>query len=540
MASPLLVLLGGLAIFLHGLDQAKSGLQLAAGDRLRPLVAAITRNRVVGAIAGMLVTVVIQSSTAVTLMIVDYCAAGMCSFAEALAVLLGAGVGTTLIVQLITFRLSALALPMVALGVGLRLASASAQPLGRSLIGLGLLFFGLEVMGSGVVPLLQGQAGALALQYLAAHPLASACAAAVLTVLLQGSAPTIGLLLSVASAGTLSLQAALPFVLGANVGTTLTPLLAALQKPLAGRRAAVANVAIKAFGAAAMLLVLGPAAHLLARTAASPARQVANAHSLFNLALAVAGLVLLGPLARLVERYVQPEPGAQPFRPRHLSLEALETPALAFGQASRELLNMAAVVVDMFSGIRGAMLGPGAAACEVIEAEDDKVDMLNREIRFYLARLGSDRMTSAQGQRRMQLINVCSDLEGIGDVITRSLVALARKKAAKGVSFSLEGGKELGELHAQVAHAFDVAVSAFATGDEELGLRARRMIAQIEADDLRLRRSHIERLHRSEKASIESSSIHLDVLTDLARIASLLTAMVEAASRPRGQDPGVA
>ena len=143
-----LVLIGGLAIFLHGLDQAKSGLQLAAGDRLRSLIGAITSNRIVGAGAGLLFTVVIQSSTAVTLMVVDYCAAGMCDFAEALAVLLGAGLGTTVIVQLVTFKISAYALLLVGAGVAGQLGSRAFAATGRILVGLGLLFFGLDVMGS--------------------------------------------------------------------------------------------------------------------------------------------------------------------------------------------------------------------------------------------------------------------------------------------------------------------------------------------------------------------------------------------------------
>ena len=181
---------------------------------------------------------------------------------------------------------------------------------------------------------------------------------------------------------------------------------------------------------------------------------------------------------------------------RHLAPEALETPALAFGQAVRELMNMSEIVADMLRGIAEPLLENQRDKCDVIVAEDDKVDLLNREIRFYLARLGSDRMTPAQGNRRMQLINVCSDLEGVGDVITRSLVPLARKKADQGVNFSEEGRKELDALLDQVGEAFDTAVSAFATSDEELGRRAQRLVDHITQEEERLRRNHIERLQR--------------------------------------------
>ena len=186
------------------------------------------------------------------------------------------------------------------------------------------------------------------------------------------------------------------------------------------------------------------------------------------------------------------------------------------------------------------LFGAHEDKCDALERDDDKVDLLNREIRFYLARLGQDRMSPQQAHRRMQLINVCSDLEGIGDVVTRSLVAMARKKTAKGVSFSEEGRKELMAFHAQVADVQDMAVSAFASSDEELGRRAERLIAQTQADEASLRRSHIERLHRSERATIESSSIHLDVLSDLSRVASMLASLVDAAERPRGPQAGAA
>ncbi|MBS2030659.1 MAG: Na/Pi cotransporter family protein [Deltaproteobacteria bacterium] len=528
-----LVLIGGLAIFLHGLDQAKSGLQLAAGDRLRRLIGAITSNRIVGAGAGLLFTVVIQSSTAVTLMVVDYCASGMCDFAEALAVLLGAGLGTTFIVQLVTFNISAYALLLVGAGVAGQLGSRAFAATGRILVGLGLLFFGLDVMGSGVVPLLRGAEGQAAVAFLASRPILSVAAAAAVTVLLQGSAPTIGLVLSAAAAGSLSLEGAIPFVLGANIGTTLTPLLHALRKPIDGRRAAVANITLKIVGAVVVLPLLGPAAHAVALTSASGARQVANAHTLYNAVIMVLGLISLGPIARLVERFYAPELGEQAFRVRHLAPEALDTPALAFGQAVRELMNMAEIVADMLRGIAEPLLENQRDKCDVIVAEDDKVDLLNREIRFYLARLGSDRMSPQQGNRRMQLINVCSDLEGVGDVITRSLIPLARKKADQGVNFSEEGRKELEALLDQVGEAFDTAVSAFATSDEELGRRAQRLVDHITQEEERLRRNHIERLQRSEPGTRGSSSIHLDVLSDLADIAGMLHSLIVAAERPQ-------
>ena len=535
-----LVLLGGLAIFVHGLDQAKRGLQQAAGDRLRKLIGAMTANRVQGAGAGFLFTVVIQSSTAVSLMVIDYCGAGMCSFSEALAVLLGAGLGTTVIVQLIMFSISAYALLLVALGVAVQLMSRAAQAGGRILVGLGMLFFGLEVMAKGVEPLLRGPVGTAAVGFLASQPVLSVLAAAVVTVMLQGSAPTIGLVAAVAASGHLSLTGALPFVLGANIGTTITPLIYAWAKPVASRRAAIGNIAIKIAGAALALPFLPTLGRWVSHTAASPTRQLANAHTLYNLVLMLGGTVFLTPISRAVERFYSPAAKEPAFHARHLSPEAVETPALAFAQAVRELLNMAAIVGEMLRAVSAPLLGNMIDDAERIEAEDDKVDVLNREIRFYLARLGSDRMSDAQGHRRMRLINICSDLESIGDVITRSLVPLARKRVAQAVSFSDPGKAELSALLEQVAVAFDTAVSALATSDEGLGRTAERMIGHIEVEEARLRRSHIERLQRSDPASLGSSSIHLDVLTDLARVAGLCESMVEATAHARAGQAGAA
>lgn len=530
--TPTLVLLGGLAVFLHGLEQAKSGLSLAAGDRLRKLIGAITRNRFVGAAAGFVFTVVIQSSTAVTLMVVDYAGAGMCTFADALAVLLGAGLGSTVIVQLVSFRLAHYALALVALGA-LSRAWVPKSPWPRALVGLGLLFFGLELMSRGATPLLRGEDGAAALRWLDDHPVLSLLAAALSTVVLQGSAPVIGLVLSVVAQGHMTLTQALPFVLGANVGTTLTPLAHALRKPPAGRLAAVANVAVKSAGALLLLPFAAFAAPLIAATTTDPARQVANAHTLFNALLLVVGLIALGPISRSVARLYTPDDDDDGFRIRHLRPEVLGTPALALGQAMRELMNLGTLVGEMLQNSFVPVCRGDLDVCDQLEQVDDRVDLLNREIRFYLARVSVDALTPAQAERRMDFINVCSELEGIGDVVTRTLVPLARKRASKGTAFSPEGEAELGRFHTAVVQAYETALAAFAAGDEELARRASRQLEALGREEPGLIRSHVERLGKGELETHQSSSLHLDVLEALSSIAARLHALVVATERRR-------
>lgn len=512
---------------------AREGLQIVAGDKLRTILFALSKNRVVGLVSGALVTTIIQSSTAVTVMLVGFAASSLMTLPQAMAVVLGADIGTTVTVQLIAFRLSAYALAIVALGFALRFFARKRRVRygGEAIMGFGLLFFGMKLMSDATLPLRGSPLFLTILEHLSSSPFAGLAAGAAATVLMQGSAPTIGLLIAMATSGSMSMAAAMPLVLGANIGTTLTPLVAAAGQPAAGKRVAFAHALFKLLGVAAFLPFIGAFTRLAERSAPDLARQIANAHSLFNVFTAFAFLPFVGIGARLVSRFYATDAGGEHFGPRYLDPRAIESPALAFGNAHREFLRMADIVADMMKDCLRCFEPGDLDLADDIEARDDKVDILNREIRFYLARLGQEAMTREQADRQMELISLSNDVENVGDLVNRNILALARKKVGHGLAFSREGWAEIRDFHGKVCENLDLALVAFSTSDEEIArkvLRHREKLVEIEGE---LKEKHIARLNQGLRESLETSSMHLDLLAYFRRVNGYLGNLADAVVR---------
>ncbi len=526
----LIGLLGGLAFFLLGLEETRASLQLLAGDRLRSILFSLTGNRLLGILAGGITSILLQSSTAATVMLVGFADSGLVSLSQANAVLLGADVGTTVVVQLIALRLSTWALVLVAAGFFVRFAAKKRRTryAGQMILGLGLLFFGMKIMGDAADPISASPHFSEAVRYLSDNPAIAAGISAIVTVLLQGSAPVIGLLISASQTGALSLHAALPMVVGANVGTTFTPVMLALSAEPAGKRVAVSHFLFKIVGAAAIFPFLGPFERLVEATAPGVARQIANSHTLFNVALSILFLPTVEIGARLLERYYRPPEREPKFRPKYLDPSALEAPALACADAQREFLRMADIVADMFKDSLRVLADNDLDLLADVEARDDKVDILNREIRFYLARLALEKMTAEQVQRQMSLITLTADVENVGDIVNKNILALAQKKVSHGLVFSEEGWKELAGFYEKVSENFDLALSAFSTGDEEIAQKVLRHKVKLVEIESELKQRHIERLHRGLRESLETSGIHLDLLGYLRRINGLVAHLADA------------
>ncbi len=532
----LIGLLGGLALFLLGLDLARESLQLLAGEKLRSILFSLTGSRLLGLFSGGLASILLQSSTAATVMLVGFADSGLVSLAQANAVLLGADIGTTVVVQIIALRLSVYALVLVAAGFSVRFVTKRRRPryAGQMLLGLGLLFYGMKLMGDAANPLSASPHFGEVVRYLGDNPAVAAGVSAVITVILQGSAPVIGLLISAAQTGALTLHAALPMVVGANVGTTFTPVLLALSSGAAGKRVAVSHFLFKIVGAAAIFPLLGPFERIVLHTSAGAPRQIANSHTLFNVALAILFLPTVEIGARMLERYYKPPEREPKFRPKYLDPRAIEAPPLAFANATREFLRMADIVDDMFKDSLRVFAENDLDLLSDVEARDDKVDILNREIRFYLARLALENMTAEQAQRQMTLITLTADLENAGDIVNKNILSLAQKKVDHSLTFSEEGWKELEGFYEKVSENFDLALSAFSTGDEELAQKVLRHRAKLVEIETELKQRHIERLHRGLRESLETSGMHLDLLGYLRRINGIVAHLAEAVVQQAG------
>ena len=522
----LINLIGGICLLLYGLQLAGDGLQGVAGARLRGLLGSVTRNRLLGVGAGAAITAIIQSSSATTVMLVGFTSAGILTLHQTIAIILGADIGTTLTVQLLAFPILDYSLLIVGVGFSLFFMARRRQIkfTGMAILGFGFLFLGLKILTEGMSPLRSIDWVPKLMLALEGHPLWSMVFSAVLTALFHSSAATIGIALAFASQGLLTLAASIPIILGANVGTCATALISSIGAPAEAKRVAVAHTLFKILGVVVFYPFLNPYADLTLHTAQSITRQIANAHTFFN--IAITGLILpfATPLANLVTRLVKEPPKTEDVaQPRYLDPHVLDSPPLALGQATREAIRMADLVQGMYKDTLLVFTRDNPEMIEDIETRENWVDNLNREIKLYLTKLSPSSLSQEQLQREMALLATINDLENIGDIIDKNLMELARKKIYKGLRFSDQGLKEIVDLHQMVAQNFEAVVTAFTSQDLELAqkvIKAKGWVAQKERE---LRQAHIRRLHEGLPESIETSAIHLDVLTNLKRINSHIT-----------------
>jgi phosphate:Na+ symporter len=525
----LIALFGGMALLLYGIRLSGESLQRAAGGRLRGLLTGLSRTRLRAVASGATVTAIIQSSAATTLMLIGFVSAGLMTFRQTLGVILGADIGTTFTVQLIAFHITDYAILLVGMGfvVTVLARRRTVKDVGQAVLGFGLIFLGLKVIIDGVAPLRDNP---LALQLLAAaadSPFLALLAGAVFSALVTSSAATLGLTLALAHQGLLPLAGAVPIVLGANVGTCATALMASIATSAEAKRVAVAHIAFKVLGVALVFPFIAPFTAAVARTAADSARQIANAHTFFNIGISLLFLPFMSLAARTIESLVsEDERGDNPFRTRYLDERALDQPSLALGQATREALRMADVAQGMFRDTVTVFASVNQELLEDVERRDDQVDFLEREIKLFLARLGREAMGPDLSHKEIGLISVIGNLENIGDIIDKNLMELARKKLYGGRRFSEAGWTELLEFHGLVAKNLERAIAAFASNDRALAqevLDQRPLVRQRERE---LRESHLTRLRAGLSESLETSEIHLDILTNLKRISSHVSALV--------------
>ena len=521
----LLTLFGGILLLLYGMRTAGDGMQKAAGARLRGFLMAVTDNRLKGVSVGALITALLQSSSATIIMLVSFVGSGLLSLSATMGVILGADIGTTITVQIITFKVYDYAIVFVGIGILLEFLGRKGplQDIGQTILGFAFIFLALKILTDVFLPLAQDPLFKEILINLGKDPVAGIIIAALLTALLHSSVATIGLALTAAHNGLITLDAAMPIVLGANIGTCVSAITSSIGASVEAKRVALAHVMFKLIGVVIVLPFLALFTNLIGFSAQNLARQVANAHTIFNIAITLLFIPFIGPFTRLVE-ILLPEKTAseQRFVPKYLDKLVLESPSLALGQATREALRMADIVQDMLKQSIEVFKSNNTALMEKIEERDDDVDTLDREIKLYLTKLSQEGLTGEQARREMEIITFTNNLENIGDVIDKNLMELAKKKIKNQLSFSHKGLTEILEFHQKVMENFELGVSAFTSGDVELAhklLRHKTRLGEIERD---LRQAHINRLHLGLKESIDTSAIHLDVLTNLKRINSYI------------------
>jgi phosphate:Na+ symporter len=522
LAWMLVGLLGGLAIFLFGIKFGGRGLQKAAGGRLRDVVCRLTSNRFLGLLSGVIVTVIIQSSSATTAMMVSFANAGVIVLQQALGVILGADIGTTLTVQLIAFRIFDYALLFVLLGFVLFISKVERYSrVGQIVLGFGLLFFGMSVMASAVGPAKDHPAFVGFMLGVQRSAILAIIASAIFTAVIQSSAATIGLVLTFAFQGVITIESAIPLVLGANIGTCITALLASLGGGPEGRRIAWAHTFFKVIGVLLLLPFLGPFTRFVAGTAPSLTRQIANAHSLFNIGAALAFIPFVRPWAHLFRFLVKEEEvGVEAFKPVYLDRRVLDTPSLALGQATREVLRMADITYGVYSKSIDVFIKNDEALRERLIEEDDKIDALEEAITPYLTEISQKEMSDLEAQRAVALLFIVKNLELIGDIVSKSLMDLALKKILVSHRFSPEALERISQYHEQIEKTFQMAIDSLASMDKKLAREVVERKSEMNVLERELHKEHLSILRGRKDEVAETSTVFLDAISDLKRINS--------------------
>jgi phosphate:Na+ symporter len=524
----LISLLGGTALLLYGVRLVGEGLQRAAGTRLRHVLQTLSGNRIKALLVGAGVTAVLQSSSATTVMLVGFASAGLLTLRQTMGVILGADIGTTVTVQLLAFNLLQISPAIVFVGwVLAALGRGAASYVGRAILGFGFLFLGIKLISDGTLPLKESALFRENLAALVGQPILLLIIAAAFTALVHSSAATIGLAISLATNGLMPLEGAIPVIFGANIGTAGTALIASAGANVEARRVAIAHAAFKVAGVLIFLPFAIAFADLVRATSADAPRQIANAHTLFNVVLAVLFLPLAGIAADLITRLI-PETARTEEGAIYLNPQVLDTPAVALGQALRETLRMGDLVVRSLRETISVFERDDESLMRAIVKRDDQIDRLEEDVKNYLTKLREQSLTEEQSERETALLFVVVDLEAIGDVIDKQLMELAEKKIGGNHRFSDRGFAEIRDLHAKAVENVELALNALGSGDEgvaEKVLRHKSLISELER---RYRQSHIERLHAGLKESIDTSSIHLDVLLALRQVNSFATAIAYA------------
>lgn len=519
----LLNLLAGVSLLVWGTHIVRKDILRLYGGNLRRVLRQSVSNRYTAFIAGLGVTGLIQSSTATALIVAAFAGQGLIGTAPALAVMLGADVGTSLVTLVLSFDLSWLAPLLIFVGVTmfLTLQATNAGRFGRIMIGLGLIIFALQWIGVAAKPVVQAAGVKVIFASLTGDALLDLLVAALLTVLCYSSLAVVLLIATLSALHVIGLPVALGLVLGANLGSGLLGMLSTLRSPPEARRVTLGNFLFKLIGCVVAIPLLRYLEAPIANLGLDDAREVVLFHLAFNVALALAFLFFTNTIARIAERLLPTRPAADdPSKPRHLDPSALTTPALAISCAAREALRIGDVIEEMLNGMLTVLKTNDRALAERLRKMDDIVDDLYTAVKLYLTQISREALEEREGRRWTDIVSFTINMEQVGDIIERIITDVEDKKIDKGRNFSEAGMAEICDLHARLIANLRLGLSVFLDGELK---SAQELLAQkVLFRDLEraYANSHLERLAGQTLESIETSSLHLDLISDLKRVNS--------------------
>jgi phosphate:Na+ symporter len=527
-------LFGGLAIFLFGMEQMAVALKKVAGDRMKTILAKLTTNRIMGLFTGAFVTAIIQSSSVTTVMLVGFVTAGLMSLSQAVGVILGADIGTTITAQIVAFKVTKYALFPVAIGFLLLFTGKSdkVKQNGALIMGLGFIFFGMGIMSTGMKPLRTYEPFIQLMQDVS-HPVVGILIATAFTGLVQSSSATMGVVIALALQGLITLEAGIALALGANIGTCATAGLAAIGKPREAVRVAVAHVTFKILGVFLIVWFIPSFADLVRsispvhsdltgfdRLAAETPRQVANAHTIFNVGIAVLFLPFTSVFARFCEWIVPDKPFVEPtvIKPKYLDIELLSTPPLALDRVRREIGRLGDHLEGMVEASLPAVLSGDEAQLHALAEMDSDVDILHGHIVKYLGQISTKELTNEQTREVMDLLQVTNNLEQIGDILETNMVKIGINRIEEGVVVSDETASIIARYHSKVFEALRSAIVAVREHDPEMALSVKDMKKSVADLAEETARHQIDRLVAKEPNRLQTFTREMEIIENLSRV----------------------
>lgn len=548
-------LLGGLALFLYGMEKMSDGMKKTAGSKMRDILRALTKNRVMALIIGAVVTMVIQSSSATTVMLVSFVQAGLMNFTQSLGVILGADIGTTITAQLIAFKVTDYALLMIALGFCMQMAAKSdkIKNIGEIILGFGILFYGMKLMSDTMSPLRDYPLFINVMGQLK-NPYMGLLLGTIFTGLVQSSAATTGIVIVLAQQGLISLETGIPIIFGANIGTCVTAGLASISATREAKRVALAHVIFKIAGVLLFIFWIPSFAELIQvlseRFSSDVARQIANAHTIFNVSLAVFFLPFTSMFSRLILIIlpIKAEPVNIKMKTKYLDDSAVTSTAVAIELARSEISYMAQILGRMLRGIiipfmsdkkwimneeglsddeKEALIKeipvkdekhPSLSLFEALDMREEYIDFLNDRINEFLIKIMKKEASIEQTSELYGMISIASDMESIGDLIHRNLLKLIEKKNTLDKDFSYEGKEEILIYHDKVVRQIDRLAEAFA--ERNIAKAIRIMGRERKYLDLeeQYRIKHLERVSLEKMASVQTHEVHMELMDVLKQI----------------------
>lgn len=522
-------LFGGLALFLAGLDMLSKGLKRAAGKALKTLLGKMTNNRFVGSFTGAFVTAVLNSSSVTTVLVVSFITAGVMTLAQSVGVIMGANIGSTMTAQLLAFNISSYALLPIAVGFFMTFTAKreNVKYVGMMVMGLGMVFFGMSIMSEAMTPLRSYDPFMAFLKNME-RPIHGILAGALFTGLVQSSAATLGIAIAMATEGLLSLPAGIALALGANIGTCVTALLAAIGKPVEAVRAAVVHILFNIVGVLVWLPFIAQLADLAiaispAGTAGAIPRQIANANTLFNVINTLLFISFTRWFAKIAEKLVpdRPEKAGIIIEPKYLDESTLTMPAVALEQVRREFGRMGHIAATMLSELPHAVHEKDIRHVETIVMLDDKVDILEAAIFQFLSKIRQQSLTEGESKVHQDLMTATVNLETLADVIETDLSRVAKKFITKERRESETTRRVIAELYKEIHRSVEQAVQSIRDNDQKAAsyvIRNKETIIHL-TDQLLARKS--ERLGRDQAEKLETARLEMSLIDKMHRTYNL-------------------